>query len=133
LKLIIQVDNTDCCLYAEKAMETNVHLIDKCKWTSIVWQEMIQWTGTTLQNAGIIKSLDSIRRKHRKKAKKEIMAAIGGAVLYHTWCARNWKKFKGKQIHTNEVVQLIKKEITERVNLLYNSKKHRIVGSLFNI
>ncbi|WMV58159.1 hypothetical protein MTR67_051544, partial [Solanum verrucosum] len=36
LKLIIQVDNTDCCLCDEKAIETNVHLFDKCKWTSII-------------------------------------------------------------------------------------------------
>jgi len=61
--------------------------------------------------------------KHWVQFKKEIMAVICGAVLYHTWRARNWKKFKGRNVHTEEVVLQIKKEVIGRLSLLNKSKK----------
>lgn len=61
--------------------------------------------------------------KHRNQFKKEIMEAICGAILYHSWKARNWNKVKGKNVQIEEGVRQIKKEIIERIYLLNNSKK----------
>lgn len=43
----------------------------------------------------LVNKKNKAKMKHWKQF-KEIMAAICGAILYHTWRARNWKKFKGK-------------------------------------
>ncbi|KAG5612967.1 hypothetical protein H5410_024248 [Solanum commersonii] len=79
-------------------METNVHLFEDCKRTSAVWQAMHQW--------------------HKYQCiilqfKKEIMAAICGAIIYHTWRARNWRRFRDICVHMEEAVTQIKKEISE--------------------
>ncbi|XP_049406369.1 uncharacterized protein LOC125870045 [Solanum stenotomum] len=103
LKLHIQVDDTECCLCEEKVMETTKHLFEECKWSKMF--------------------LDGIKEKHWKQFKKETIATISGAVLYHTWRARNWKKYKGKNVNTKDAVIQIKKEITERIQFLSNSKK----------
>ncbi|KAH0688896.1 hypothetical protein KY289_016254 [Solanum tuberosum] len=85
-------------------METTVHLFEECKWTLAVWHEINQWTRTKIQINGITRMLEKIKVKHWVQFKKEIMAAICGAVLYHTWRARNWKKFKGRNVHTEELL-----------------------------
>ncbi|XP_049368638.1 uncharacterized protein LOC125833517 [Solanum verrucosum] len=123
LRLHIQVDDTKCCLCEEKVMETTKHLFEECKWSKMVWQEIVQWTGIYLINNGIKQFLDGIKEKHWKQFKKETIAAISGAVLYHTWRARNWKKYKGKNVNTKDAVIQIKTEITERIQFLSNSKK----------
>jgi len=123
LRLQIQVDDTECCLCAEKVMETNDHLFEKCKWISTVWQAMNHWTEVSMHNIGIMKVLECIDGKHWKLIQKEIMAAICGAIIYHTWRARNWRRYKGKCVQTDEAIAQIKKEIRERLQLLSSSKK----------
>ncbi|KAG5601808.1 hypothetical protein H5410_033178 [Solanum commersonii] len=67
--------------------------------------------------------LERTKRKHWKQFQKETFAAICRAILYHTRRARNWKKFKGKHVHTEEAVAQIKKEIIERVQFFSSSRK----------
>ncbi|KAH0723423.1 hypothetical protein KY289_006467 [Solanum tuberosum] len=129
-KLHIQVDDSDCCLCEEKVMETNVHLFETCKWIKVVWQGIAQWTGIAMTNNGIKQVLERTKRKHWKQFQKETFAAICGAILYHTWRARNWKKFKGKHVHTEEAVAQIKKEIIERVQFFSSSRKEKNVNIL---
>ncbi|KAL3369675.1 hypothetical protein AABB24_010164, partial [Solanum stoloniferum] len=86
-------------------------------------QGITQWTGITMTNNGIKQVLERTKRKHWKQFQKETFAAICGAILYHTWRARNWKKFKGKHVHTEEAVAQIKKEIIERVQFFSSSRK----------
>ncbi|KAK4733827.1 hypothetical protein R3W88_008088 [Solanum pinnatisectum] len=107
----IQVDDTNYIFCEEKVMDTNVHLFEVCKWIEIVWQGITQWTGIAITNNGIKQVLERIKRKHWKQFQKETIAALCGAILYHTWRARNWKKFKGKHVHTEEVVSQIKKRL----------------------
>jgi len=123
VRMNIPVEDVACCMCDEQVMETTVHLFEECKWTLAVWHEINQWTRTTMQINGITRMLDKIKVKHWVQFKKEIMAAICGAVLYHTWRARNWKKFKGRNVHTEEVVLQIKKEVIGRLSLLNKSKK----------
>ncbi|KAK4717695.1 hypothetical protein R3W88_016033 [Solanum pinnatisectum] len=123
VRMNIPVEDVACCLCDEQVMETTVHLFEECKWTLAVWHEINQWTRTKIQSNGITRMLDRIKVKHWVQFKKEIMAAICGAVLYHTWRARNWTKFKGRNVHTEEVVLQIKKEVIERLSLLNKSKK----------
>lgn len=122
-KLHIRVEDTACCLCDKKVMETTLHLFVKCEWAQAIWKEMEQWTGIALQNNGIKQTLERIMLKHWKKVKKETIAATCGAIVYHIWRARNWKKFKGKSVHTKEAATQIKKEIIERLQFLSSSKK----------
>ncbi|KAG5594742.1 hypothetical protein H5410_035974 [Solanum commersonii] len=48
-----------------------------------------QWTCITMTNNGIKQVLEKAKRKHWKQFQKETFAAICGAILYHTWRARN--------------------------------------------
>lgn len=50
---------------------------------------------------------------------------MNGAILYHTWRARKWKKFNRKSVHRKEVVTQIKKDLIERLYFLSKSKKPR--------
>ncbi|KAH0689774.1 hypothetical protein KY289_017132 [Solanum tuberosum] len=104
-------------------METNVHHFEDCKWTSAVWQAMHQWTEVPVHNIGIVQVLKNIKGNRWKQFKKEIMATICGAIIYHTWRARNWRRFRDICVHTKEAVTQIKKEISERLHLLGSSKR----------
>ncbi|XP_049406353.1 uncharacterized protein LOC125870027 [Solanum stenotomum] len=94
LRLQIQEEDAACCLCEEKVMEANVHLFEDCKWTSDVWQAMHQWTEVPVHNIGIVQVLKNIKGNRLKQFKKEIMAAICGTIIYHTWRARNWRRFR---------------------------------------
>lgn len=55
------------------------------------------------------------REKSLERFHKEVMAIFCGAVIYHTWRARNGWKFRAKHVNTNVVVTQIKttnREIT---------------------
>ncbi|WMV12323.1 hypothetical protein MTR67_005708, partial [Solanum verrucosum] len=125
LRLHIPVEDNDCCLCDEQTMETTMHLFEECSWTKSVWQELMKWVGITLTNNEIKQVLECIKVKHWKQFQKEVVAAISGAILYHTWRARNWKKFNRKSVHREEVVTQIKKELIERLYFLSKSKKAR--------
>lgn len=114
------MEDTDCCLCDKKVMETTMHLFVKCEWAQAIWKEVKQWIGIELQNNGIKQTLKRIMLTHWKKFKKETIAATCGAILYHIWRARNWKKFKGKTVHTEEAATQIKKKIMEKLQLLSN-------------
>uniref|UniRef100_M1BMY4 Uncharacterized protein n=1 Tax=Solanum tuberosum TaxID=4113 RepID=M1BMY4_SOLTU len=51
------------------------------------------------------------------------MAAICGDIIYHTWRARKWRRFKDKRVHTEEAVTQINKEIIERLHLVVQRAK----------
>lgn len=76
-----------------------------------------------MQHKEITQVISIIRRKHWRKFKKETLAALSGAIIYHTWRARNWRRYKGKLVHTTEAITLIKKELVERIKMYSSSKK----------
>ncbi|WMV23227.1 hypothetical protein MTR67_016612 [Solanum verrucosum] len=93
------------------------------RWTKEVWLEIQKWRRVSVSAGGIRQVLENIKKKHWRKFQKEVIAACYGAVLYHTWHARNWKKFRNKYVHIIETVAQIKKEIGERIRLLSKTKR----------
>lgn len=122
-KLHIPVDDLQCCLCNSNDEETTKHLFDECAWFQTIREDMMQWTGIRLQHGSSKQVLLEIRRKHWKAIQKEIIAAVWGAMIYHTWRARNWKLFKGRTVHTNSVIKQIKKEMLQRLTIPYLYKK----------
>ncbi|XP_069151115.1 uncharacterized protein [Solanum lycopersicum] len=88
MRLHIQDDENDCCLCDEQ-VETNSHLFEHCRWTKKLWLEIQKWTGVSVYAGGIQQVLKNIKKKHWRKFQKEVIAACYGAMLYHTWHARN--------------------------------------------
>ncbi|KAM3219263.1 hypothetical protein P3L10_023794 [Capsicum annuum] len=115
--------NADCCLCEANEIETKIHLFVECSWIWEVWHKVNQWTGVAVQHKDVQQVLINIQRKHWKKFMKEAVATLHGAIIYHTWRARNWKRYKGKAVNIDEVITMIKKELLERINLHRNSKK----------
>ena len=76
-----------------------------------------------MQNIDIVQILKNIKRNRWKQFKKEIMEAICGVIIYHTWRARNWRRFRDICVHAEDAVTQIKKKISERLHLLSSSKK----------
>ncbi|XP_070049962.1 uncharacterized protein [Nicotiana tomentosiformis] len=109
----IPVENINCRLCEEEQLESKEHMFVDCGWIKAIRQEINQWIGQSVQEGDFKPILKRIKRKHWKQFKKEVIAAINGAVIYHTWRAQNFKKFQGKNVHRIEIVTQIKKEITE--------------------
>nr|XP_033513248.1 uncharacterized protein LOC117277926 [Nicotiana tomentosiformis] len=123
LKLHIQLEDSSCYLCNCQVLETNEHLFKEYDWSKLVWQVVLQWIGITVQVADAKIMLESIKKKHWKVFKKELEAAICATVIYHTWRVRNWKLFREVNVHSSEVIIIIKREIKERVEMLRASKK----------
>lgn len=51
------------------------------------------------------------------------MVVICGAVIYYTWSAQNWRKYKEKHVNTDEVVTHIRKQLIERLSMYSKSNK----------
>ncbi|XP_075091651.1 uncharacterized protein LOC142171846 [Nicotiana tabacum] len=96
---IIVID-MDCCLCDDQEIETSQHLFGEPKLV-----------------------FDVIRRKHWQKLKKEVMAAIWGATIYHIWTAMNKKLFQNRNVQVDTIVTQIKKEIKERIGMIKLSNR----------
>nr|XP_016463101.1 PREDICTED: uncharacterized protein LOC107786164 [Nicotiana tabacum] len=125
LKLQIPVENMYCCLCDAQVMETNTHLFGECDWFQNVKQELVQWTGIQVRACDFKQVLESFKRKQWPRLKKELMTAIWGALLHHTWKARNWKLFKGINVHRSEIVSQIKKDVVVRLESYRTSRRAR--------
>lgn len=62
------------------------------------------------------------QRKWRKM-KKEIMVAVWGAMIYHTWKARNWRIFRQIHVNTQFTITQIQEEVRDRLGVLQANKK----------
>ncbi|KAH0640651.1 hypothetical protein KY285_037237 [Solanum tuberosum] len=108
---LIQVATTECCLCQEAVLETNKHLFVECEYVTRVRTTLLSWTNTPMTTIDLSPTLEMIRKKHWKKFKKEVIAALWGAMVYHVWKARNWKHFKGTSIQHADIVGNITREI----------------------
>ncbi|WMV36747.1 hypothetical protein MTR67_030132, partial [Solanum verrucosum] len=130
----IRVEDGICCLCDGQQIETTMHLFVECDWFKQVSLKILTWADVQLLLGEVKQVLESIKAKHWKPFKKEIVAAIWRVVIYHTWRARNWKKFKHTIVQADIVIVQIKKEIVERLDLLKLSKKsHRCRGYIQNL
>ncbi|KAJ8535652.1 hypothetical protein K7X08_023372 [Anisodus acutangulus] len=58
---------------------------------------IILWSGLQVQPGQLV--LGRTKGKHWPQFKKEVLAAIWSAMIYHTWRARNWRLFRGIIAH----------------------------------
>lgn len=57
-----------------------------------------------------------------------------GAMVYHTWRAKNWKIYRAVNVQKEQVITQIKKEFIDRIGRFRESKKNCInVGVLFKL
>lgn len=101
LHMNIHVEDTRCCQCQASVMETNTYLFVDCEYATRVGADLQQWAKINLTARDLKNALEKIKAKHWKKFKKEVVAAIWGAMTYHIWKATNWKQFKG--VHTQVV------------------------------
>ncbi|WMV36290.1 hypothetical protein MTR67_029675 [Solanum verrucosum] len=64
--------------------------------------ELMVWAGVRSDEVKVV--LERIKQKNRKQFKKEIVAAIWGTSIYHTWRVRNWVLFRRVHVHTDIVI-----------------------------
>ncbi|XP_075084696.1 uncharacterized protein LOC142167954 [Nicotiana tabacum] len=126
LRLHIPLENPNCCLCDHRVMETSTHLFVDCNWITTLRVELIQWTNVQLPVGELKHVLECIKRKHWKTFKKDVIAAVWGAMTYQTWRVQNYRVFKGAILQPTEVATQIKREIVQRIEVLRSSKKaHR--------
>lgn len=46
-----------------------------------------------------------------------------GAMVYHTWRAKNWKIYRAVNVQKEQVITQIKKEFIDRIGRFRESKK----------
>ncbi|KAH0663151.1 hypothetical protein KY284_028082 [Solanum tuberosum] len=120
------VDDLTCCLCEEDEIQTQTHLFARCGWISEIRIALSTWSGLYLQQKGVIQNLQWFQ--------KEVAAAIYGAMIYHTWRARNMKIFRNINVNTSCVIAQIQREIRERIDMLHCSKRaHRCTNLVSRI
>ncbi|KAK4713181.1 hypothetical protein R3W88_019088 [Solanum pinnatisectum] len=85
----IQVATTECCLCQEAVLKTNKHLFVECEYITRVRTSLLIWTNTPMPATDVSLTLEMIRKKHWKEFKKDVIAVLWGAMVYHIWKARN--------------------------------------------
>ncbi|KAH0641607.1 hypothetical protein KY289_032581 [Solanum tuberosum] len=75
----IPVEDGTCCLCDGQQIETTMHLFAKCDWFKQVSSKILTWAHVQLLPGEVKQVLESIKAKHWKPFKKEIVAAIWGA------------------------------------------------------
>ncbi|XP_019230418.1 PREDICTED: uncharacterized protein LOC109211340 [Nicotiana attenuata] len=93
-KLDIHVEDSSCCLCDAQENETVQHLFVDCTRTQDIRKGLLNWLGLHVQVGEVQQGLEEINRKHWKRFKKEVAAALWEAMIYHIWRGRNRKLFE---------------------------------------
>ncbi|XP_070045599.1 uncharacterized protein [Nicotiana tomentosiformis] len=126
LKMHIPVTgDTGCRMCELDVLETHQHLFADCRWVKTMRGALTRWSGITLSDMAIPETLPWIRRRHWKQFRKEVAAAMIGAMVYYTWPARNWKIFRQVRLNMDFCIGQIQKEIKERIRMRAESRRAR--------
>lgn len=130
VRMHLEVENDKCCLCSEEEKETHQHLFAECFWFNEVlgWLSgwwLSGWLGISLPRLYTRNCLDWLRRRQWRQGKKDVVAAVWGATIYHTWKVRNWKIFRNTEVNTRYVAAQIKKEIKIRLEGIETTRKAR--------
>lgn len=98
-RLHLMVEDEGCCLCGE-ATETRQHLFMECYWMNEVKTKLSNWFGVIIPRGTVKQTLAWIKRRRWRQLKKEMVAAMYGAMIYYSWQARNWKQFRKININT---------------------------------
>ncbi|XP_019244454.1 PREDICTED: uncharacterized protein LOC109224322 [Nicotiana attenuata] len=104
--------------------ETHQHLFVDCSWTQNIRVALLNWSGITIPSY-VSRSLQWIKNRHWRQFRKEVAAAIIGAIIYYSWQARNWKHFRKTNVNNASIEIQIKKELRERISMLAGSRRAR--------
>lgn len=116
--LHMHVEIVACCLCQQAQVETSRNLFVDCAYAKSVRDEVILWSNITLF-AEELKNMPTVtNRKNWKKFKKQVIAALWGAMVYYIWKARNRKQFRCVQIQTIDILGKITSEIVDRIEFL---------------
>jgi len=112
-----------CNLCVDDQVETQQHLFVDCTWTRGVQQALARWSGISFRRQTVKQTLQWLKRRNWKKFHKEVATANFGALIYHTWKARNWKIFRNLIIQAEEVSNQIQKEVKERIGSQMSTRR----------
>ncbi|XP_019251343.1 PREDICTED: uncharacterized protein LOC109230282 [Nicotiana attenuata] len=116
-------DNVECCLCDQGVIETQQHMFGDCSWFKDMKEALTSWAAIKLPNMAIPELLKWINRRNWKHMKKEVATAIIGAMVYHTWQARNWRIFRQIALKLEFCTGQIKKEMVDRISMHEESKR----------
>ncbi|XP_060178152.1 uncharacterized protein LOC132608097 [Lycium barbarum] len=121
LHLHIPIEDASCCLCQEQVVETSQHLFVDCMFATAVRKEVMQWSNICMPAGDLKIILRLIKHKHWKRFKKDVVAALWGAMIYHIWKARNWRQFKGRNVQYSDIcgTKIITKNVCQHTRLLY--------------
>lgn len=124
-RLNIHVDDDQCGLCPDSQLETHIHLFSDCRWIKEVKEALSRWTGVPFGDLSVQQMLIWVKRRRwsQFQFKKALVTAIWGAMIYHTWKARNWKHFKETSMPPELVVAQVQKEVRERIDQVRNTKR----------
>ncbi|XP_019263377.1 PREDICTED: uncharacterized protein LOC109241112 [Nicotiana attenuata] len=131
LRIKIPVANGSCSLCDQGRLETQAHLFAECSWITAPRNGVSIWLGIQLQEKGIRESLHWIQRRNWKQVQKEMVAAVWGAMIYHTWQARNWRIFRNITINREFTIAKIQQEVKIRLDSMRNTCRARKCQYLF--
>ncbi|XP_070026638.1 uncharacterized protein [Nicotiana sylvestris] len=117
-------EDVGCCMCALEVLESQQHLFGECCWVKTMRGALTRWSDINIPDMALPETLKWIRR-HWKQFRKEVASTMIGAIVYHTWQARNWKIFRQINLSMDFYIGQIKKELTERPRMHAESRRAR--------
>uniref|UniRef100_M1BVI2 SET domain protein n=1 Tax=Solanum tuberosum TaxID=4113 RepID=M1BVI2_SOLTU len=95
--------------------ENQEHLFGECNWIGEVRGSLSRWAGIPIPAKNVEDCMRWIKNRQWRQFRKELAAALYGALIYYAWQARNWRVYRGLNVDTRFITTQIQKEIRERV------------------
>ncbi|XP_075086506.1 uncharacterized protein LOC142169172 [Nicotiana tabacum] len=78
------IGDTACCLCGLDVLETHLHLFAECQWITNLRVDLVTWSGIDIPTKNVSETLQWIRGRYWRQFRKEVAAAILGAMIYYT-------------------------------------------------
>jgi hypothetical protein len=105
---VLQPNQTSCALCGV-GVETTIHLILHCNFSSKVWYGVMRWLGyVIIPPLSLSSSFGSLVEYGRGKRGKKCLAIIWCSFLWAVWNSRNEKVFNNKDVGVVETIKQVK-------------------------
>ncbi|XP_048492983.1 uncharacterized protein LOC125493563 [Beta vulgaris subsp. vulgaris] len=108
------IATTDQCLICGLQEENQEHLFFECSYNKAVLRRIITWMGIQHSNLNAQSFMHWISRCKEAKFKKQVYAAVLGALVYNIWRVRNEVYWSQKVSSVNNTVNRVQKDAIER-------------------
>ncbi|XP_020253988.1 uncharacterized protein LOC109831061 [Asparagus officinalis] len=106
------IQSAQCCLCNDTAPETRDHLFFQCKFSQVVWNEIMEWLQFRWRTCEWNILIDWFSCKLRGKGPKQKVKMIAlSSTIYSLWKERNNRTFKQVAKSTDQTVMVIKMDI----------------------